>query len=69
MLTVAKFVNDLDRVVQKAIAEKGVKLAKGQCATIEDYKRVVGQCEGMVVAVDLARQMLRNIEIAEQDES
>lgn len=69
MFTVARFVNDLDRVLQKATLEMGMKLAKGQCPNHEQYHRMVGRCEGMAEAVNTARQMLRQIELADQDDS
>lgn len=65
--TVSRFVNDLDRAVQQASGSQALTLLKGQCANMEEYKRKVGFSEGMTACVDLARQMLRQMEINEED--
>lgn len=67
MLTLNRFVNDLDRIVQQAIGQSGLKLAKGQCKNHEEYMRQVGRCEGMEAAVNVARDMLRKTELAEDE--
>lgn len=68
MSTVARFVNDLDRLVQQAVLKEGLKLAKGQCQNMEEYKRHVGRCEGMAEAVNMGREMLRQMELADDDD-
>lgn len=68
MATINRFVNDLDRVVQQAIQQRALKLVKGQCKDFNEYHREVGRSEGMQIAVDVARDMLRNMELAEDNE-
>lgn len=67
MLTLSKFVNDFDRVVQQSILQAGLKLAKGACKSHEQYNREVGRVEGMEAAVNLAREMLRKVELDEDE--
>ena len=64
---ISRFVNDLDKAIQQASGNQALTLLKGQCANMEEYKRKVGFAEGMNAAVDIARQMLRQMEINEED--
>jgi len=67
-VTIARFINDLEKMVQQATMNQALQLIKGQCKDMEEYKRKVGVAEGAAGAVDIARQMLRQMEISEEDE-
>jgi signal recognition particle GTPase len=60
--TLRSFVNDLDKIVQQQHMNMALKLAKGQCGTLENYHRQVGQMEGLGITVNLARDMLGQME-------
>jgi len=64
--TLRGFVNDLDKIVQQTQGNMALKLAKGQCPNMETYHREVGRIEGMGLAVQTARDMLTQMETAEQ---
>ena len=57
--TLKQFVDDFEVIIKKGQLNMALKLAKGQCATMEQYKREVGRIEGMVLAVQTARDMLK----------
>ena len=63
--TLRKFVTDLDNVIQQTQVSMALKLAKGQCASMEDYKREVGRMEGLSLAITTARDMLGKVEAAD----
>lgn len=63
MNLLSKFVNDLDRNAQADIAQRSASIGQGGCANMETYKELCGVNKGMNRAVDLARQMLRQLEI------
>jgi hypothetical protein len=65
-LTLRGFVNDMDKIVQQAQGNMALKLSKGQCPNMESYHREVGRIEGMGIAVTTAREMLSQMEAAEQ---
>ena len=59
--TLRRFVQDLRTTLNNAAGEKSLQLGKGQCATIEDYKKTVGFIAGLTAAGDLAVQRLRKV--------
>lgn len=63
MNLLSKFVNDLDRHAQADIAQRSASIGSGGCANMETYKELCGMNKGMNRCVDLARQMLRKMEI------
>jgi len=56
-------VNDLDRNCQNDIASRSANIGQGGCANIEAYREQVGINKGMSRAVEMARAMLRKIEL------
>jgi len=66
-LTLRTFVKDLQAALSNASVNKSLQLGKGQCATIEDYKKSVGFISGLDAASQLADQMLRGIEDTARD--
>jgi hypothetical protein len=66
MIEVKRFVQALEQGIQVHIAQRNAQLGKGQCASMEEYKLKVGENRGLEVAAGLARDMLRQMEIAEE---
>jgi hypothetical protein len=65
-VTIRQFVNDLDRVIQQTSVSLAMKLGKGQCGDMKQYNRAVGRMEGMEATVKSARDMLAQMEEADQ---
>ena len=65
--TLRRYVKDLRTALNNAAVNKSLQLGKGQCATIEDYKKTVGYISGLEAAGEVAEQMLRGIEDASRD--
>lgn len=65
-VTIRQFLNDFDRVIQQTQGNMAIKLAKGQIADMAEYNRAVGRSEGLGQAVLAAREMLSQMEAAEQ---
>lgn len=66
-MTVSRFVKDFDSVIRQTVAQRGLKLAKGHAKDYPEYQREVGRCEGLAMAVDLAREMLRRAEQSDDE--
>lgn len=66
-LTLRTFVKDLQTALNNASIEKSIQLGKGQCATIEDYKKTVGFIAGLGAAAQVAEEMLRKVEDIQRD--
>jgi len=60
--TLRNFVEDFEKIIAKGHTAMALKLAKGQCGSLEEYKREVGRMEGLVLAVQTAKDMLRQSE-------
>lgn len=67
MATHRQFVDAFDKVVQNQTVSMALKLAKGQCGNMESYHRQVGQIEGLNNAASLLRDMLGQVESAEDE--
>lgn len=67
-LEVKRFVKAFETVVQQATLQRSMQLGKGQCADFPEYKRKVGEIAGLEAAVGLARDMLRQMELAEDED-
>lgn len=65
MATHRQFVDGFDKIVQNQTVSMALKLAKGQCGNMESYHRQVGQIEGLNNAASLLRDMLGQVESAE----
>jgi hypothetical protein len=66
MLT-RKFVREFQNQLSINANQKSAQLAKGQCATLEQYKQQVGYIAGLEAAGGLAESLLRQIEDAERE--
>jgi hypothetical protein len=67
-VTIKQFVRDLQEGLKQAILGESIKLGKGQCATIEEYKKHTGVIAGYERAAQLSEQMLRSMEEADDDD-
>ena len=67
-VTIRQFVKNFRQVVSNEAAGKSLQLGKGQCATIEEYKRITGLIAGLEAAGELADRMMRQMEEADADE-
>lgn len=63
MNLIARFVNDLDRNVQADVAQRSANVGQGGCANMETYREQCGINKGMNRAVEMARAMLRKLEL------
>jgi len=68
-MILSRFINDLDRIVTNDIVNRSTNIGQGGCANIEAYREMVGINKGMRRAVDLAREMLRQHELAEDEKA
>jgi len=66
--TLRSFVNDLSQVVQQTKMNEALKLANGSTGSMESYHRKCGQMEGMEQCVKIAREMLGQMESAQDDD-
>lgn len=66
-LEIKRFVKAFDNAIQQGIGQRSFQLGKGQCKDMEEYKRKVGEIAGLEAAVGLARDMLRQMELAEDE--
>lgn len=66
-LDVKRFVKAFDNAAQQAIGQKSLQLGKGQCKDMEEYKLRVGEIRGLEASIGLARDMLRQMELAEDE--
>lgn len=65
MIEIKRFVNAFEQGCAGQIMQINNQLGKGQIASIEEYKLKVGERRGLEAAAGLARDMLRQLEIAE----
>jgi hypothetical protein len=67
-VTIRQFVRDLQDGLKQAIVGESLKLGKGQCATLEEYKKHTGIIVGYERAAQLSEQMLRQTEESDSDD-
>lgn len=67
MIEVKRFVTAFEQATQMAIHQRNAQLGKGQCANHEEYKLKVGEIRGLEAASGMARDMLRQMEVAEDN--
>jgi hypothetical protein len=67
-VTIRQFVRDLQDGLKQAIVGESLKLGKGQCATLEEYKKYTGIIVGYERAAQLSEQMLRQTEESDSDD-
>lgn len=67
MIEVRRFVQAFEQTVGQNIAVRQAQLGKGQCQDFTEYKKITGEIRGMEAASGLARDMLRQIEMAEDE--
>jgi len=65
--TLRSFLNDLNQVVQQTMVQSALKLGKGSCPNMEQYHRSCGRIEGMEETVKMAREMLGQLENAQEE--
>lgn len=63
-LTLRRFVKDFRTALSNAAMNKSIQLGKGQCGSLEEYKKTVGYIAGLEAGGEIAEQMLRSIEDA-----
>ena len=68
-VTIRQFVRDLQEGLKQAMLNESLKLGKGQCASLEEYKKATGIITGYERAAQLSEQMLRALEESDNDES
>lgn len=68
MIEIKRFVNAFEQGCAGQIMQINNQLGKGQIASIEEYKLKVGERRGLEAAAGLARDMLRQLEIAEDQD-
>ena len=61
------FINDLNTVVQQHKAQNALKLANGSTPNMESYHRTCGRLEGLDECVKIAREMLGQLEAAQEE--
>jgi hypothetical protein len=61
-VTIRQFVKDLQEGLKQAILGESIKLGKGQCATLDEYKKYTGIIIGYERAAHLSQQMLMQME-------
>ena len=66
-IEVKRFVNAFENSIQQFCLQRSLKLGKGQCKDMEEYKLHVGEIRGLEAAVGLAKDMLRKMEIDDDD--
>jgi len=66
-VTIRQFVRDFQEGMKQASLSESIRLGKGQCATIEEYKKHTGIIVGYERAATLSEQMLRALEEPDQD--
>lgn len=66
-IEIKRFVSALDQAIQQQMVNESIKLGKGQCKDHEEYKKITGRIQGMDASISVAREMLRKIEIDEDD--
>ena len=67
MVTLNRFVRDFEAVVAQSINNVNSKVGRAQCKDYPEYRQQCGIISGMELAVGLARDMLRQVEIAEEE--
>lgn len=67
-VTIRQFVKDFRGLINQQVGTNSLKIGKGQCASLEDYKRQCGFNDGLNAAAELADNMLRQLEEAERDQ-
>jgi hypothetical protein len=67
MVTLNRFVRDFEAVVAQSINNVNSKIGRGQCKDHPEYKQQCGIIAGMELAVGLARDMLRQVELAVEE--
>lgn len=65
-VTIRQFVKDFRQIVGQNVGQKSLQLGKGQCPDHEAYKQIVGWISGMEAAAELADNMLRQMEEADE---
>lgn len=68
MSLLSKFVNDLDRNIQTDCSQRNISLGAGGAADYARYKELCGINAGMARAVNMAREMLRQVELSEDED-
>lgn len=68
-VTLKQFVKNFQIACEQAGINRSVQLGKGQCKDFEEYKRVTGFIAGLDAASQLADQMLRQLEEADEGEN
>ena len=67
-MTIRQFVKQLQEALNQQAVNKSLQLGKGQCTSMEDYKKVVGYVSGLEAAGSLAESMIRQMEDAARGE-
>ena len=68
-VTIKKFLKDFESIIGQQQMNMGTQLAKGQCKDMEEYKRIVGRVEGMSLAVQTTKDMITQLQEAEENEA
>lgn len=68
-VTLRQFVKDFRNACAQHGAQRSLQLGKGQCKDFEEYKKITGFIAGVEAAGDLANELLRQIEEADENES
>ena len=66
-MTIRQFIKNYADVINQHKLELAVKLAKGQIGSMEQYNRAVGRSEGLDQSVQVMRDMMSQLEEADQD--
>lgn len=66
-MEIRQFVSELKKALQQQQVNKSLQLGKGQCATIEDYKKIVGYIAGLDGACVIADKMLSQLDDAQRE--
>lgn len=65
--TVRQFIKDFESVITQSATQKRLAISRGSVPNMEAYNRAVGQIEGMENAVATAKEMIRQMREAEED--
>ncbi len=66
--TIQQFVTALDQISKKRTAEIATKMVSGRLTTLEEYKMEAGRAAGITEMADLAYQLMKNRDLAEDDD-
>lgn len=68
VLTLRQFVKEYKNTILQHGGQKALQLGKGQCADFAEYKKGTGYIAGIEAAAELAEQLLRQIEEADEQQ-